>query len=346
MPPTLLNSDSLRPAQVPDRLESSDTPYDGLSPDCILDALESAGFLPTGGLLALNSFENRVYQIELDNGDFVVAKFYRPERWTDEAILEEHAFTLELVDHELPVVPPILRDGESLHEHQGFRFAVFPRQGGYPPNLEDPDTFAILARTLARMHGVGAVRPFEHRVSLSVERLGRQSRAHLLDGRWLPPDMEEAYATLTEHLLAEIDRRMPRDAPGQRIHGDCHMGNVLWRNDTPHFVDLDDCQTGPVIQDLWMLLSGERHEQQAQLNALLDAYLPFHELDLATLNLIEPLRTLRIMHHAAWIARRWSDPAFPIAFPWFDTQKYWSEHVLELREQQAALQEPPLQYLG
>jgi Ser/Thr protein kinase RdoA (MazF antagonist) len=327
-------------------LEHSETPYEGLSPDRILDALESAAFEPTGGLLALNSYENRVYQIELEDGEFVVAKFYRPGRWTDQAIIEEHAFTLELVEHELPVVPPLVRDGSSLFEHQGFRFAVFPRQGGYPPNLEDPDAFAVLARTLARIHNVGQTQRFNHRVSLTVDRLGTEPRAFLLTGNWLPPDIEEAYATLTEHLLADISARMPAPEAGQRIHGDCHMGNVLWRGDTPHFVDMDDCQTGPEVQDLWMLLSGEHHERQGQLNRLLDAYLPFHELNLATLDLIEPLRTLRIMHHAAWLARRWHDPAFPVAFPWFDTERYWSEHVLELREQQAALQEPPLAYLG
>ncbi|MEM8766215.1 MAG: serine/threonine protein kinase [Pseudomonadota bacterium] len=323
----------------------TETPYDGLSPDRILDALESAGFLPTGGLLALNSFENRVYQIELEDGDFVVAKFYRPARWTDAAIREEHAFTLELLDHELPVVAPLVRDAESLFEHDGFRFAVFPRQGGYPPNLEDPDTYTVLARTLARMHEIGAAGHFEHRVTLTAERLGHESRRFLLENNWLPYEMEEAYATITEHLLADIDGRLTGVAV-QRIHGDCHMGNVLWRGDTPHFVDLDDCQLGPEIQDLWMLLSGEHHERQAQLNKLLDAYLPFHPLKLATLDLIEPLRTLRIMHHAAWLARRWNDPAFPTAFPWFDTERYWSQHVLELREQQAALQEPALQYLG
>lgn len=327
-------------------MSDSDTPYDGLSPDRILDALESAGFEPTGGLLALNSFENRVYQIELENGEFVVAKFYRPGRWTDAAIREEHAFSLEFQEHELPIVAPLDRDGETLFEHEGFRLAVFPRQGGYPPNLEDPDTFAVLARTLARMHEVGAARPFEHRISLSTARLGHESRAYLLDERWIPLDIETAYASITEHLLEEIDRRLPADLPGQRIHGDCHMGNVLWRGETPHFVDLDDCQMGPEIQDLWMLLSGEHHERQAQMNKLLDAYLPFHEIRLATLDYIEPLRTLRIMHHAAWIARRWTDPAFPVAFPWFDSERYWSEHVLELREQQAALQEPALAYLG
>jgi len=327
-------------------MSDTDTPYDGLSPDTILDAMEAAGFLPTGGLLALNSFENRVYQIELDDGGFVVAKFYRPDRWSDAGIREEHAFALELVEHELPVVAPIVRDGESLFEHAGFRFAVFPRQGGYPPNLEDPETVAVLARTLARMHEVGRVRRFQHRPTLTAQRLGHDSRRFLLESQWVPLELEAAYTSLTEHLLAEVDRRLSPDLPGQRIHGDCHMGNVLWRGEIPHFVDLDDCQTGPEIQDLWMLLSGEHHERQAQLNPLLDAYLPFHDLDLATLDLIEPLRTLRIMHHAAWIARRWSDPAFPIAFPWFDSQRYWSDHILELREQQAALAEPPLRYLG
>ena len=327
-------------------METSETPYDGLSPDCILDAMEDAGFEPTGGLLALNSFENRVYQIELNSGEFVVTKFYRPERWTDDAIKEEHTFTCELFDLELPVVPPLVRDGETLFEHAGFRYAVFPRQGGYPPNLEDPQTFAVISRTLARIHAVGAVRPFNARVSLSVERLGTESRRFLLEGNWLPPDIEEAYASITEHLLAEIGQRLPPDMARQRIHGDCHMGNVLWRGDTPHFVDLDDCQMGPEIQDLWMLLSGEHHERQAQLNVLLDDYLPFHDLPLKTLDYIEPLRTLRIMHHAAWLARRWNDPAFPTAFPWFDTERYWSDHVLELREQQAALMEPTLQYLS
>jgi Ser/Thr protein kinase RdoA (MazF antagonist) len=243
-------------------------------------------------------------------------------------------------------VPPLVRDGESLFEHTGFRFAVFPRQGGYPPNLEDPDTVTVLARTLARLHEVGGARRFEHRPRLTTERFGHESRTYLLEERWLPPDLEAAYASITEHLLTAIDGRLPREAAGQRIHGDCHMGNVLWRGETPHFVDLDDCQTGPEIQDLWMLLSGEHHEREAQLKVLLDAYLPFHDLDLATLDLIEPLRTLRIMHHAAWIARRWSDPAFPAAFPWFDSQRYWSDHILELREQQAALEEPPLRYHG
>lgn len=326
--------------------ETTETPYDGLTPDTILDALESVGFLPSGSLLPLNSFENRVYQIGLDTGDFVVAKFYRPARWSLAAIEEEHAFSFELVEHDLPVVAPLRREGASLFEHAGFQFAVFPRQGGHPPNLEDPDDFEVLARTLARIHAVGAVRPFEHRPALTIERLGIESRELLLTGNWLPPDTEAAYASTTEHLLAAIGEILAPPLRTQRIHGDCHMGNVLWRADLPHFVDLDDCVMGPEIQDLWMLLSGERVERQAQLQILLDAYLPFHELDLRSLRYIEALRTLRMMHHAAWLARRWHDPAFPAAFPWFDSPRYWSEHVLSLREQQAALDEPPLEYFA
>ncbi len=330
---------------MPEQTEAREAPYDGLSPDTILAALESCGYQCNGSLLALNSFENRVYQIGLEDGTFVVAKFYRPERWSDAAIREEHTFALELKDHDLPVVAPLERNGATLFEHAGFRFAVFPRQGGHPPDLEDPEAFAVMARTLGRMHAVGASGAFEHRISLSVTRLGHESRSYLLDNQWLPPDMELAYDTVTDALLESVDGLLD-GARLIRIHGDCHLGNVLWRDNAPHFVDLDDCVSGPPVQDLWMLLSGERDEREGQLKRLLDAYLPFFELDLASLRMIEGLRTLRIMHHAAWLARRWHDPAFPLAFPWFDTQKYWSSHVLELREQQAALPEPPLAYAG
>ncbi len=324
---------------------SQDTPYDGLSPDTILDALEAHGYRCSGSLLALNSFENRVYQLELEDGAFVVAKFYRPGRWSDAAIREEHAFSIELKDHDLPIVAPLARDGETLLSHAGFRFAVFPRQGGHPPDLEDPNAFAVLARTLGRLHAVGASRRFEARAEFSVARFGTASREFLLEERWLPPHVEVAYETITADLLKRLDGLLD-DLTLLRIHGDCHLGNVLWRDDGPHFVDLDDCVAGPPIQDLWMLLSGERDEREGQLKRLLDAYLPFYDLELKSLRAIEGLRTLRIMHHAAWLARRWHDPAFPLAFPWFDTEKYWSSHILELREQQAALDEPPLAYAG
>ncbi len=325
--------------------ETSSTPYDGLTPEVILSALESVGWAPSGSLLALNSYENRVYQIGLDDGGFLVTKFYRPERWSDAAIEEEHAFTIELAELDVPVVAPLVQDGATLFSHEDFRFAVFPRQGGHPPNLENKDDFEVLARTLARIHAVGATRSFEHRTSISVERLGRDSRSFLLEANWLPLELERAYESITEHLLETIAGAFEPAPKSIRIHGDCHLGNVLWRDDLPHFVDLDDCVTGPPIQDLWMLLSGERDEQEAQLKLLLDAYLPFFDLDLASLRLVESLRTLRIMHHAAWLARRWDDPAFPLAFPWFGSEKYWSEHILELREQQALLTEPPLRYI-
>lgn len=319
------------------------TPYERLSPDAIISAVESAGFDPTGGLLALNSYENRVYQLELEDGQFCITKFYRPERWTDAAILEEHAFCAELAAAEISVVQPLSIDGHTLHNYDGFRFTVFPRQGGHPPNLEVEDDLEVLARTIARMHAVGSVRPFEHRVALDIERLGEQSRETVMQSPFLPPELSDAYASTSANLLERIEPLFS-DLPQIRIHGDCHMGNILWRDDTPHFVDFDDCVSGPPIQDLWMLLSGEREEQTYQLSVILDAYKEFYEFDTRTLALIEPLRTLRIMHHAAWIARRWNDPAFPLAFPQFAQARYWSDHVLALREQQAKLDEPILTY--
>jgi Ser/Thr protein kinase RdoA (MazF antagonist) len=317
-------------------------PYHTLSPEIVLAAIDSVGFTTDGRLHALASYENRVYQVGIEDAQPVVAKFYRPQRWSDEQILEEHAFIHELVEHELPCVPPLASpSGQTLYRYESFRFAVFPRQGGHPPNLEVPDNLVMIGRTLARIHAVGRSRRFVHRPKLDVERMGHSSRRYLLENDFLPKELEAAYSTVTEHLLARIDRlKLPA---GSRIHGDCHPGNVLWRDDAPHFVDFDDSVTGPAVQDLWMLLSGERADRLAQIDALLEGYEQFLAFDDAELALIEPLRTLRLMHHAAWIARRWHDPAFPRAFPWFNTMKYWSEHVLELREQQAALDEPALQ---
>jgi Ser/Thr protein kinase RdoA (MazF antagonist) len=324
-------------------------PYESLTPDTILDALESVGLEPSGSLLALNSYENRVYQAGLEDQSFIVVKFYRPERWSDSAIAEEHQFTQTLFDEELSVVTPMAltttdAGQQTVFQHGGFRFAVFARQGGHPPNLENLDDLEVLSRTIARMHAVGARQPFEHRPQINVQRFGHDSRNFLLENNFLPPEMEAAYATVSEHLLQRIEPLMI-NVPNVRIHGDCHMGNILWRDDVPHFVDFDDCMMGPPIQDLWMLLSGERYDQTGQLATVLDAYNDFFSFDVATLGLIEPLRTLRIMHHAAWIARRWHDPAFPPAFPTFDSVNYWSKHVLELREQLALLDEPPLTYM-
>jgi Ser/Thr protein kinase RdoA (MazF antagonist) len=321
----------------------NETPYADLSPERILAALESVGIACTGSILALNSYENRVYQLGTEEG-FVVAKFYRPERWSDKAILEEHAFALELAAQEIPIVAPLVLEGETLHEHEGYRFAAFPRRGGRWPELGSRDEREWMGRFLGRLHAVGAARRFLHRPTLSIERLGHEPVEELLDSDWIPPHLGAAYENITGDLLAVIEQRFNEagDPAILRIHGDCHPGNVLWTDDGPHFVDLDDCMSGPAVQDLWLFLSGSRDDMAGQLADLLEGYTRFMPFAARELHLIESLRTLRMLHYAAWIARRWADPAFPRAFPWFAENKYWEDHVLALREQRAALDELPL----
>ena len=318
-------------------------PYADLTPELILAAIESVGVPCTGSILALNSYENRVYQLGSDDG-FVVAKFYRPDRWTDAAILEEHDFTLELVDQEIPVVPPLELAGATLNEYEGYRFAVFERHGGRWPELGSTEERQWMGRLLGRIHAVGAVRQFEHRPLLTIERLGIASVDELLDSDWIPSHLIDSYESITNDLLQVIEQRFEEigDFKVQRIHGDCHPGNVLWTDEGPHFVDLDDCMNGPAVQDLWLFLSGSRDEMAQQISELLEGYSQFMPFAARELHLIESLRTLRMLHYAAWIARRWSDPAFPRAFPWFAENKYWEDHVLSLREQRAALDEPAL----
>ena len=326
-------------------MEGSTHPYDSLTPDTVLDAVESCGFRPAGGLLALNSYENRVYQLGLENGDYVVAKFYRPARWSDEAILEEHLFAAELAQTEVPVVAPLTdAQGATLHRHAGFRFTLFARRGGRWPELDAPDVLWRLGRFLGRIHAVGAARPFQARPRLDVASFGWESYRYLLEQRFLPRAYEERYRTLGEEVLRQVEAAFAA-FPGLsyvRIHGDFHPGNILWTEQGAHIVDLDDCRMGPMVQDLWMLLSGERHELAAQLDELLGGYEEFNTFDSRELRLIEPLRTLRLMHYAAWLARRWDDPAFPQAFPWFNTERYWEEHILTLQEQRERLKETPL----
>ena len=296
-------------------------------------------------MLALNSFENRVYQAGLFDETFVVTKFYRPHRWTTEQINEEHAFTNELREAELSVVAPISLNGQSLFEHDGFQFAIFPRQGGHPPEIESEHNLAIMGRTLGRMHAVGRGGDHSVRPSLDWQRMARDSRDWLLASNFIPDELRAAYESVSNHLLAGVEQAMQRPHKRIRLHGDCHLGNVLWRDDVPHFVDFDDTVTGPAVQDLWMLLSGERDDRNRQLSVLIEAYETFVPFDAAELTMIEALRTMRMMHHAAWIGRRWNDPAFPPAFPWFNGGRYWSDHVLALREQLAALDEPVLTLL-
>lgn len=320
-------------------------PYANLTPDLILDAVDSIGYRCDGRLLALNSYENRVYQIGLEDSLPCVAKFYRPERWSDAAILEEHQFMAELFEREIPVVPPWRNaDGQTLHNYQSFRFALFPRQGGRAPDLDRPETLEWLGRYLGRIHAVGALQTFQARSVLTVERYGDEALAYLLAEGDIPADVLVAYRSVAELALLGVRRCFERAGPCRhiRLHGDCHAGNVLWTDTGPHFVDFDDSLMGPAIQDLWMLLSGEREECQSQLLDLLAGYEDFHEFDPRQLHLIEALRTLRLLHYSAWLARRWHDPAFPAAFPWFNTQRYWQDRILELREQVALMDEPPL----
>jgi len=317
-------------------------PYDQLSPETIMEAVESQGYLSDARLLALNSYENRVYQVGIEDAEPLIAKFYRPDRWSTEQIQEEHDFSHELSEADVSVVPPLRNgDGQSLHEYGGFQFALFPRRGGHPPELDNPDNLLVLGRTLGRIHAVGKSRPFRHRIDITPRRMAVESYQFLSE-HFLPADVHTAYVTLAEDLVQRIEAAY-RDVAEIRTHGDCHVGNILWRDETAHFVDLDDCCSAPAVQDLWMLLSGDRAQQTAQISELLEGYEEFCDFNTAELGLIEALRTMRIMHYAAWLGRRWSDPAFPRSFPWFGDSRYWSDHILELREQLAAFDEPPLQ---
>ena len=323
--------------------DTSQPPYAGLTPDCVLDALDSVGIRGDGRLLALNSYENRVYQAWRDDAPPVVAKFYRPGRWSDAQILEEHALIAELVAADVPAVAPLAIADRTLHAFAGFRFAVFPRHGGRAPELDRRDTLEQLGRYIARIHTIGATRAFVHRPALTVETFGDESRDYLLEHGLLPSDLREAWKSIVALALQAVRRAWSGSAFATlRLHGDCHGGNVLWTDDGPHFVDFDDARTGPAVQDLWMLLSGERDAMERQLAIVLEGYESFRDFDRRELALVEPLRTLRLLHYSAWLARRWDDPAFPAAFPWFGTQRYWQDRILELREQVALMDEPPL----
>ncbi len=317
------------------------TPYDDLDPDRILAAVESIGLLADGRVLALNSYENRVYRIGIEDGLPLVAKFYRPGRWTDAAIAEEHRFAAELVEADLSVVAPLAFAGRTLHPYQGHRFALFPMRGGHAPEPGDRDVLRHLGRVLGRMHAVGDGAAFAHRGVLDVESHGHGPVDYLLENHWLPPDIEGNFETLADAMLHLLEDRWEAidDLHVLRLHGDCHPGNILWREEHAHFVDLDDCLTGPAMQDLWML-AGRREDSARPLKWLLEGYEEFRRFDRRELALIEPLRALRLLHFNAWIARRWHDPAFPAAFPWFEEPRYWESVITQMQEQLSALQEP------
>lgn len=319
-------------------------PFEALTPDVLIDAVESKGLACDGRFLALNSYENRVYQVGVSDAEPMIVKFYRPQRWSDEQIQEEHEFCFQLADRELPVVAPWINgEGQSLHYYGNYRFALFARRGGHAPEFDNRDNLKTLGRVLGRIHGVGSTLAYRERPQLDVERWGWRSY-ELISKDFMAPELQLAYDTLAQDVLRKIEQHVAYYGPISRIrvHGDCHVGNILWRDHNPHFVDFDDSCMAPAIQDLWMFLSGDRHAQSQQMRELLKGYTEFCEFDGRQLALIEVLRTLRIMHHGAWIAKRWDDPAFPRAFSWFGSIRYWSEHILTLREQLAALDEPLL----
>ncbi len=332
-------------AQLPYNPDMQTQPFSALTPDIVLDALDSIGFNGDGRLLGLNSYENRVYQAGTEAGPPLIAKFYRPERWTDAEILEEHAFVATLAEREIPVVPALEINGNTLHKFDGFRFSVFPRHGGHAPELDNRDTLEWMGRFIGRIHAVGALEPYRYRPTLDIERFGIEPSQFLQAHDFIPAELADVYRGVVAQALDGVRRCYERagSVKNIRLHGDCHVGNVLWTDDGPHFVDFDDSRMGPAIQDLWMLLSGERADMARQFSDLMAGYEDFSDINPREVHLVEALRTLRLIHYAAWIARRWDDPAFTAAFPWFNTQRYWQDRILELREQIALMNEPPLQ---
>lgn len=323
-----------------DEQEARAHPFSRLTPDLVLQSMEELGFRTDGRLLALNSYENRVYQVGIDDEQPLIVKFYRPGRWSREQIQEEHDFVYELEEQELPVVAPLSHEGQSLLESSGFMLAAFARRGGRAPELDNPDNLYSLGQALGRMHRVGQAQSFKYRPGLTVQSYGVES-CDFVARNFIPASLADSYRSLCDHLLEIIAERFEQADQVQfiRCHADCHIGNILWRDDSPNFVDFDDARSAPAIQDLWMLLSGYPDEQSRQMQEILEGYEMFQPFNLAELRLVEPLRTLRMMHHCAWLARRWDDPAFPRHFSWFNTERYWGEHILELREQLGLLQD-------
>ncbi len=328
-------------------MSENNHPFLRLTPSFVMDAVESLGYRCDGRIFALNSYENRVYQVGIDEALPLIAKFYRPGRWSREQIREEHEFCAELVEQELPIVAPLKNpDGSTLCDYDQFMFALYPRQGGHAPEFDNLGNLKILGRLLARIHAIGAVRPFRERPVLDLQSFGTAS-VQLIEEKFIPDEYRASYCAVTGQLLEEIAAIFHEvgSVRAIRTHGDCHAGNILWRDNAPHFVDFDDARTAPAVQDFWMMFSGERPRQLAQLDSLLEGYREFNDFDPRELRLIEPLRTLRMLHYSAWLARRWQDPLFPHTFFWFNTTRYWGEHILELREQLAALREPALEIL-
>jgi Ser/Thr protein kinase RdoA (MazF antagonist) len=316
--------------------QNNNIPYANLNPNIILNAIENAGFRCSGSLFALNSYENRVYQVGIEDDAPLIAKFYRPHRWTDLAILEEHQFTREILALDIPVIAPIVADNcKTLHCFDEFRFALFPRRGGHALELDNLEQLEWMGRFLGRLHAIGVCKPFQHRLHLDVKSYGYNAYHFLINNHFIPAEIEQNYREIVEALLLQIECRFNaiENMNYIRLHGDCHAGNILWNDAGPHIVDFDDCLMGPAVQDIWMLLSGDTFQKEIELEYILRGYSAFHDFNRNELRLIEALRALRMLHYSAWLAKRWEDPAFPISFPWFNTLPYWREHLHDLKDQ-------------
>ena len=321
--------------------------YQNLSPNDVLNAIDSVGYKCDGCINTLNSYENRVYQIGIENDKPIVAKFYRPSRWSDAAITEEHEFSSLLYNEEIPVIAPLYDNNRrSLYQTSIFRFCLYKRIGGRTPELDNPEHLTQIGRTIARIHNFGAIEAFHHRATISISSFASETSQYLLEHDFIPADLLAAYEPLVDELIKKINQCFSNAGEVKyiRLHGDCHLGNILWNDNTPFMLDFDDTMMGPPVQDIWMLLSGDRSYMTARLHDVLIGYSQFRDFDPAELHLVEALRTLRIINYSCWIARRWQDPAFPMAFPWFNTQRYWQDHILSLREQSALMEEPPLNW--
>jgi Ser/Thr protein kinase RdoA (MazF antagonist) len=318
---------------------SENTPYESLSPSLIMDAIETIGVRCTGAVFALNSYENRVYDVTLEDEKNIVAKFYRPHRWSMDQIEEEHQFAHDLYEAEVDVVPPMIFDGKTLFQHEEYLFCVYPKRTGQPIELSTDEDYRHMGRLVARIHAVGAQKQFIHRLEMTPQNYGWDNIQFLEESNYIPYDLEESYLSTAKHLMDKIDRIWQNRKFTTRIHGDCHLGNILKSQDV-FFVDLDDSLTGPEIQDLWMMVSGEQHERERQFRLLIEGYNQIRDFDTSQLQLVESLRSLRMIHMVAWVAKRWQDPAFTKRFTEFTENAYWQNHLLDLKEQMALLDEP------
>ncbi len=316
-------------------MHKTDAPYEALTPDVILDSVESLGLISDGRFLALNSYENRVYQVGIEDEQPIIAKYYRPGRWSDAAILEEHQFAADCVEQEIPLIAPLAFNQTSLHRFHDFRFSLYKRYGGHAPNLDNPEHLEWLGRFIGRLHAVGSRFPFQHRLTLNPTTFGHDCLDFLLQHDFIPDEIKHNYQLAAQQVLEIIDQQFNDYAhlPVIRLHGDLHVGNILWTDAGPHIVDLDDCMMGFALQDIWMLLSGTEDEMVVQLNTIIKGYNQFYDFDPSSLNLIEALRSLRLINYSAWLARRWHDPTFPKNFSWFNEPRYWEEQLYTFREQ-------------